>query len=75
MLHGKIEINHVEVGTWRAVRKETVFNGVHTYDCEVKYRNLQGYPKSAEFQVRHYEKLGALSLTAMVLTTALRKMK
>lgn len=75
MLHGKIEVNNVEIGAWSAVRKDKVFTGVHTYDCEVTYRNLEGYPKKAEFEVRHYEKSGALALASMVISTGLRRIR
>lgn len=75
MLHGKIEINHVEIGSWSAVNVGQVFDGVYNYECVVEYRNNEGYPKRAEFMVRHVQSMGALALTTMVLRTALSKMK
>lgn len=75
MLHGDIKINDVSFGTWQAVRGEKVFEGMYEYDCEVEYRNLEGYLKRVNFPVKHYEKMGALTLTSMVLSTAMRKMR
>lgn len=75
MLHGKIEINHVEIGAWSACRAEPVFTDAHWYDCEVQYRNIEGYPKRTEFRIVHWENYGALVLMSQVISTAITKMK
>jgi len=75
MLHGKIEVNSVEIGFWSAVRAERVLMGTHWYDCEVACRNLEGYLKKAEFRLVHSEKDGALVLTSQVIFTGMRKLR
>lgn len=70
MLHGNIEVNHNVIGTWRAVRKEAVAPNVHRYECKVGYRNIDGYPMQAKFDVEHTYGDGALILASRVLAEA-----
>lgn len=75
MLHGTIEINGVAIGKWQATRNTPVMNENYWYDCEVWYRNNEGHPMYAEFELVHFEKLGALSLASRVLTIGFKKAK
>lgn len=75
MLHGKIEINDVAIGKWEAERIETIFARTHRYDCRVWYRNHEGHPLHAEFQVVNYEGNGAIGLAALVISTGMKKLK
>ena len=75
MLHGNIEVNGQCVGYWEAVRKETVLDKVHRYECVLYTRNNEGHPMHAEFDVKHFETMGAAYLAAMVLRIGVSKLK
>lgn len=75
MLHGTIEMNGVAIGKWEATRSTPVMNDNYWYDCKVWYRNNEGHPMQAEFELVHLESLGALSLAAQVLQMGFKKAK
>lgn len=75
MIHGDIKINDVAVGRWEAERVEQIFEKTNRYDCRVYYRNNEGHPLHAEFQVVHYEPMGALSLAKSILGMGFGKLK
>jgi len=75
MLHGKIEVNGQAIGYWEAKNIGPVFNSLHNYDCKVFYRNNEGHPLHAEFQITHWEGGGAVALATAVLATGMKKLK
>jgi len=75
MLHGKIEVNSIAVGYWEAVRTTAVFDGMNHYECQLFYRNNEGHPLHAKFDITHYEKNGAVALAAIVLRMGMKNLK
>lgn len=75
MMHGDILVNEVAVGRWEAVRGEAVMNDTYRYACKLYYRNSEGHPLFAEFQVIHWEKGGAVQLSYQILGNGLKKLK
>lgn len=74
MLHGEIKVNGTDICEWWAVRKNQVFppgrendGTFFRYECGVRYRDIQGYPNEAEFDVKHRFGDGALLLAAQVV--------
>lgn len=74
-LNGKIQVNDQTVGAWEAVRTETVMNDVNRYHCNPWYRNNQGHPLHAEFDVVHWGPGGAVRLASLVIATGIKKLK
>lgn len=74
-LHGKIQVNDITVGAWEATRAETIMNNTHRYNCNLWYRNNEGYPLHAEFTVVGYGPGGAVRLAAVVIATGMKKLK
>lgn len=75
MLHGKIEVNEVAVGYWEAVNVQDVFTHMGRYDCKLFYRNNEGHPLHAEFEIVHWTGDGAVALAQRVLAVGMKKLK
>lgn len=75
MLHGKIEVNGVAIGLWEARRTTPVFQGLNHYECKFFYRNQEGHPLYAEFELTHIEKVGAPILAANVINRGMKLAK
>ncbi len=72
MLNGTVEVNGVAIAKWEANNVGDVMKNVPKYECRVWYRNHEGYPHYAEFDIIHPQSLGALVLAERVLGTAPR---
>lgn len=73
-LHGDIQVNYRTIGSWEAVRKESVSNETSHfyYRCAVVFRDLRGNTSEKRFYVTHHFSDGALVLASKVMAEAAR---
>lgn len=75
MLHGKIEVNGIAVAYWEAHNVDNVFTGMARYDCKLFYRNQEGHPMHAEFDLIHWAGSGPVVLAQNVLAYGVKRLK
>lgn len=76
MLHGKVEINHQEIGTWTATNMRNRDDGFADYDCTIEYRGMDGYTYAAQWEIwGNHRGNGAIALAARVLGEGMTKAK
>jgi len=73
-VHGTIEVNGTRIGYWEAVRKEQYYptnpettGPFYEYACVFEYRDMGGYPRYAEFDIKHRFGDGAARLASRVI--------